>query len=43
MTRTVFAGANVFDGANPIRPDAQVVVEGNRIVSVDATHGRAAS
>ena len=41
MTRTVFARGKVLDGANPIRSDVQVVVEGNRIVSVDAGEAEA--
>jgi imidazolonepropionase-like amidohydrolase len=32
--RIVFAGANLFDGANPIRSNVHVVVEGKRIASV---------
>ena len=43
MARTVFAGANLLDGDHPARPGTTVVVEGDRIVSVDgagaAGHG----
>ena len=31
MTRTVFANADVLDGANPLQRGVDVVVEGNRI------------
>jgi len=35
VARTVFTDANLLDGTNPPRPGSTVVVEGNRIVSVD--------
>ena len=34
MSRTVFTGANLLDGANPPRPATTVVVEGERIAQV---------
>jgi imidazolonepropionase-like amidohydrolase len=34
MSRTIFRGANLLDGEHPARPNATVVVEGERIASV---------
>jgi imidazolonepropionase-like amidohydrolase len=34
MGRIVFTNANLLDGENPAKPDASVVVEGNRIIQV---------
>src|SRR3954452_17130037 len=36
MTRTIFAKADVLDGASPLQRGVDVVVEGNRIVKVGA-------
>jgi imidazolonepropionase-like amidohydrolase len=41
MTRKVFTNVNLLDGANPAKPGMQVVVEGHRITSVDATRTEA--
>ncbi|MEN8183386.1 MAG: amidohydrolase family protein [Myxococcota bacterium] len=38
MGRTVFTRANLLDGRSPARPDAAVIVEGERITRV-CTHG----
>ena len=37
MTRTIFANADVLDGADPLQRGVDVVVEGNRIVAVGAS------
>jgi imidazolonepropionase-like amidohydrolase len=34
MGRTIFSGANLFDGERPTRPDVNVVVDGERVVEV---------
>lgn len=36
MARTVFNNANLLDGEHPAQPDRTVVVDGDRIVSVDS-------
>ena len=34
MNRTVFTNANLLDGEHPAKPQATVVVEGNKIARV---------
>jgi imidazolonepropionase-like amidohydrolase len=38
MTRTAFTGGLLLDGINPPQPDSTVVVEGQKIVSVNHDH-----